>query len=222
MTGRSLKPLSLVCLIAASAGCYAAGTYDPALPVPAPAPRATVPAPEAAEPVSATANAVPAADDPAPRRRDDESFGPEKGDWELLLGGSGTNDNNFDTGSLSFTGSLGYFLTENLELSVRQNLNWADSGDSTYIAATRGALDVHFDLDHVYPFVGLNLGYVYGDQVDETLEAAPEVGVKWFVKRDTFIYGLIEYQFFFNDTDSVDDGFDRGAFVYSLGIGFTF
>lgn len=168
------------------------------------------------------AEPAPTAADPAPRRANDESYGPEKGDWELLLGGTGTNDKNFDTGSFGFSGSIGYFLTENFELSARQNLNWADSGSSSYIGATRGALDLHFDLGRVYPFIGVNLGYVYGDIVDETLEAAPELGLKWFVKPDTFLYGLAEYQFFFKHTDDVDSGFDNGSFVYSLGVGFTF
>jgi hypothetical protein len=33
---------------------------------------------------------------------------------------------------------------------------------------------------------------------------------------------MAEYQFFFTNGNNVDNGFDDGSFVYSLGIGFTF
>ena len=75
-------------------------------------------------------------------------------------------------------------------------------------------------MDRWQPFVGANIGYVYGDGVNDTGEAAPEAGVKYFVNSTTFIYGQIEYQFFFDSSDDVDDAFDDGQFVYSLGIGF--
>ena len=45
--------------------------------------------------------------------------------------------------------------------------------------------------------------------------------MKYFVKDDTFIYGLIQYQFFFNSGDDVSDAFQDGSFLYALGIGFT-
>ena len=189
--------------------------YNPATKVYEPAPLVYNPATNAYEPASQAGS-------PAPRRDEDVHYGPERGDWELLLGGTGSNDKDFDNGSIGFSGSIGYFLTDNLELSLRQNLNWADFGDSTYIATTRGAIDFHFEIGHVYPFIGANLGYLYGDDIDDTWEAAPEVGVKWFVKDDTFIYAMGEYQFFLENTKHSDSGFDHGNFVYSLGIGFTF
>ena len=41
------------------------------------------------------------------------------------------------------------------------------------------------------------VGYVYGDSVRDTWEAAPEAGIKWFVGNDVFVYAQVEYQFFF-------------------------
>ena len=57
--------------------------------------------------------------------------------------------------------------------------------------------------------------------VDETLFAGPEAGVKYFVKEDTFIYGLVQYQWFFDDLELAEDNADDGGFLYALGIGFT-
>lgn len=143
-----------------------------------------------------------------------------EGNKELTLSGSGNNDNDFENGSIGLAGSFGYFLTDAFEVGVRQSFNWADAGESSWAASTRAFADFHFDLGQWRPFVGANLGYVYGDDVDDTWEAAPEAGVKYFVNDTTFIFGMVEYQFFFDDTDGIDDGFDDGQFVYSLGIGF--
>jgi len=247
-----MQIVQLVSLVAATTGCYAAaGNYDsssvldasafadpvpadPAQQTPGPPPRVPDPVPRVYNPATNTYEPAPLVynpatnsyeagpQGPAPRHEEGEHYGPEKGDWELLLGGTGSNDHSFDAGNIGFSGSIGYFLTNNFELALRQNFNWSDVGNSTYIATTRAAIDYHFDLDRVYPFIGVNLGYVYGDNVDDTWEGAPELGLKWFVKPDTFIYGMAEYQFFFDNTSHIDNGFNHGIYVYSIGIGFTF
>ena len=50
--------------------------------------------------------------------------------------------------------------------------------------------------------------------------AGPEGGVKYFVNNTTFIFGSVQYQFFFEDDDDAEDSFDDGQWVYALGIGF--
>ena len=160
----------------------------------------------------------------------------EAGDFEFTLGAGGANDRDFDGTSWNGNASLGYFFTDNLELSVRQSLTYTDIGNfsdpddedegdtdgSALSGSTRVALDFHFDLGRFQPFIGANVGYVYGDSVSDTFEAAPEAGVKFFVNDTTFIYGLAEYQFFFDESDDADDAFGDGQFVYTVGIGFTF
>lgn len=150
------------------------------------------------------------------------SFGNFKqGDWELTLGGSGSNDNDFDAGGGSVSGSLGYFLTDNFEIALRQTVSYANTGDdSAWNGSTRGAIDFHFDLGRWQPFIGVNIGYLYGDNTTDTWEAAPEGGVKYFVNDTTFIFAMAEYQFFFRDAGDADEAFDDGQFVYSLGLGF--
>ena len=160
------------------------------------------------------------------------------GDFEFTLGASGASGNDLDGFAFGGDASLGYFFTDNLEVSVRQNLNYTDIGTfgggddddledgdtegSAISGSTRIALDYHFDLGRLQPFIGANFGYVYGDGVSDTFEAAPEVGLKWFVNDTTFIYGLAEYQFFFDKGDEADDAFEDGQFVYTFGNGFRF
>ena len=147
----------------------------------------------------------------------------EEGDKEITLSGSAANGNDWDGVNMGINGSFGYFLTDNLELSVRQSITYTDIGvGSSLNGSTRVAVDFHFDLEALQPFVGANLGYVYGDAVNDTFEAAPELGLKYFVNSTTFIFVLAEYQFFFDQGDDASDSFDDGQFVYSLGIGFRF
>ena len=147
----------------------------------------------------------------------------EQGKSELTLSGGGNSNEDVDAGSFNLQGSYGYFLTDELEVLFRQTVGYNDDNAGTDVSLTSAvALDYHFDLDRFQPFVGGSVGYLYGDSdVDETFFGGPEAGLKYFVKDDTFIYGLVSYQFFFEDVDDVDEVFDDGAFVYGVGIGFT-
>lgn len=145
-----------------------------------------------------------------------------QGDKEITLSGTGANGNSFDGVTASANGSIGYFFTDNLELSVRQSVSFSDLGANALNGSTRAAVDFHFDIGALVPFVGANIGYVYGDAVHDTWEAAPEGGVKFFVNSTTFIYGQVEYQFFFDQGSNASDAFSDGQFVYTLGIGFRF
>lgn len=146
----------------------------------------------------------------------------EQGDKELTLAGTAFSSGDFDGLTASASGSLGYFITDNLELSIRQSIGYSDLGETALNGSTRIAGDFHFDLEAWQPFVGANFGYVYGDSVSDTFEAAPEAGVKWFVNSTTFIMAMVEYQFFFDEADDASDSFSDGQFVWSLGIGFRF
>ena len=144
----------------------------------------------------------------------------KQGDWELTLGGTGSNGPDFNGVQAGVNGSLGYFLADQLEISLRQSVTYSDLGPgSSWDGSTRAALDFHFDLGAVQPFIGANIGYVYGDSVRDTWEAAPEAGVKVFLNSTTFVQFLAEYQFFFQTSDSLNQAFSDGQFVYTLGLG---
>ncbi len=146
----------------------------------------------------------------------------EEGDKEVTLAGQAANNSDFDAFVAGASGSIGYFMTDNLELSIRQSITYSDVGETTLNGSTRVALDFHFDLEQVQPFVGGNFGYVYGDGVNDTFEAAPELGVKYFVNSTTFIFLMAEYQIFFDSGDAADEAAEDGQFLYTLGIGFRF
>ena len=43
-----------------------------------------------------------------------------------------------------------------------------------------------------------------------------------FVNGTTFIFAMVQYQFFFESGNTLQDEFSNGQFIYSLGIGFKF
>jgi hypothetical protein len=135
------------------------------------------------------------------------------GDYELTLSGSGNNDHDFRTGSASVNGSLGYFTSKELEIALRQGVIWGDGG-SSWNGDTRLAVDYHFDLgNRLVPFVGANVGYLYGDDINDEWVAGPEVGIKYFLNDTTFIQVMASYEF------ALCEGLDQGAFFYGLGLG---
>ncbi len=146
------------------------------------------------------------------------------GPWEFTLSGAGNNNKDFNAGAFGANLSLGYFFNDVVELSGRQTITYGDSGPTTsWSGSTRVAVDFHFPVSpHLRPFIGANLGFVYGDGVHDTMEAAPEAGLKYFVNNTTFLFGMAEYQFFFDNSDSLDSGFDNGQFVYTIGMGLRF
>jgi hypothetical protein len=147
-----------------------------------------------------------------------------QGAWEATITGSGNADNSLHNGGIDVTGSVGYFLTDQFMIGLRQNVGYVDTGaDNAFTATTRAAADWHFlfrEDQKVIPFVGATLGYLYGDVRDQWI-AGPEAGVKWFLNESTFLYGTVAYDFLFRNPSDAGDAFDDGRFVYGVGIGFT-
>lgn len=153
----------------------------------------------------------------------DVLVGPYQGAWEFLLGGSGASDQDFDGNNVSVDLTLGYYLTDTVEVGVRQNVTVAgNENDTSWNGATTGFADYVFDLDAFRPFVGISLGFLYGDDTNETFIGGPEAGVKYYVKDDAFIFGRVNYDFLFDSGDEIDDNFEDGRFVYSIGLGINF
>ena len=157
----------------------------------------------------------------SPVQATETDFGYKVGDYELTLQGSGASDKKFNNTAVSVEVGLGYFLTPMAEIGVRQGIGYisTDDADNLWNGSTRMFMDLNFDLGKVKPFIGANLGYLYGDGVNETWIAGPEAGVKAFVSENAFVYLMTEYNFTFDSTNEADDAFDDGRFAYALGLG---
>ncbi|HSI10245.1 MAG: hypothetical protein ACAH89_08735 [Rariglobus sp.] len=152
------------------------------------------------------------------------AFGPGQGDWEFTVGGAGSSDQDFDNSLGGVSGSVGYFLSDTLEVALRQTISFSDNSGSgaDYDGSTFVALDHHFGTERLRPFVGVNAGRLYGDTTNNTWAAGIEGGLKYYLKTDTFLYGIVNYAWAFEEADNPSDNFDDGAFLWSLGVGFSF
>ncbi|BFN27805.1 hypothetical protein PsSCT_25670 [Pseudomonas sp. SCT] len=146
------------------------------------------------------------------------------GDKEITLGGAGSSDKDFDDTIFSVQGSWGQYLSESSLWGVRQTVNARDTeGESVkFDGSTRVFYDYHFGTGKARPFIGASIGGVYGDRVDETFMAGPEIGFKYWVQDKTFITAMAEYQFLFKSGSDAQDRYDDGVFLYSIGIGFNY
>ena len=151
-------------------------------------------------------------------------FGPHSGSREFTLGASGAADKHVENsvGGLSF--SLGSYFNDTLEGLIRQSVDYSNPkhGGSSWNGSTRLALDEHFGTAPIRPFVGINFGGIYGDNVRDTMDAGLEAGAKFYVQPRTFIYLTAEYAWSFRHADAINDQFDQGQFNWSAGIGFNF
>lgn len=149
----------------------------------------------------------------------------ESGDREITINGSGSSDKDFDTTGFDMNASYGQYINDAGQVGVRQSLSISDTeGESTDIdGATVLFYDHHFDVgERARPFVGLNVGYNYGDRTEETFSAGPEAGLKYYVRNKTFIQGMVQYQFLFDSADEAENNYDDGIVYYSVGVGYNF
>ncbi len=163
----------------------------------------------------------PAIDTAPPR----EEWGPRAGDRELTLGGSAASNTDFDDSAGGINGSYGMYLSDTLSVSLRQSVTYVNpnAGGTSWNGSTRVAIDKHIlSRGNIRPFVGANIGGIYGDTVKDTWAAGLEAGAKFYVKPKTFIFAMVEYAWLFDDAEDVEDTFDDGQLLGTVGIGFNF
>lgn len=143
---------------------------------------------------------------------------------ELTLSGAGSSTKEFDTGTMSATGELGWYYSPKILLGMRQSLSWSKTSkhSSNWNGATRLYSDYHYGDGQWRPYLGASLGFAYGREVDTTLFAGPEAGIKYYVQPAAFLFVQMEYQFFFKGTSQLSSNISDGAYAYSLGAGYNF
>ena len=145
----------------------------------------------------------------------------KEGDVELRVSGFAQNDVNFSGFIFNANGTVGYFFSDQFEGGLRQDINFSDLGGNNLSGGTTVFVNYHFGDRgaQLQPFIGANIGYLYGDAVNDTFVAGPEGGVKYFLSDDWFVFGSIEYEFFFDNGGDANDSFNDGTFNYRLGLG---
>lgn len=146
----------------------------------------------------------------------------QKGLWEVNLSGSYSS---MDAGSVDLdlalaTGSAGYFVTNNIEVSGMLTYMNADVLGEDLTALLLGtAVDFHLNTDSAFvPFVGAAIYYadaeVEGLGSDDDWAWEARAGIKQFVAENV----AINYQVSYIDFDKLE----MDGITVSLGISFFF
>jgi len=167
---------------------------------------------------------------------------------EFTLGAAGVSDRRFSGSTGGVSGSFGWFLNDMSEVVLRQSINFSTGGQSLitapptaggaattgstlvqqngrrqWDAGTRLAFDQHFGMNSPFrPFIGANIGGVYGRSIRDTWAAGLEAGGKYYVQPRTFLVLLVEYDWNFKHGRELDNRFSDGQFNWSAGVGFNF
>jgi len=149
---------------------------------------------------------------------------PATGERSFTLSGNGASDENFDGNVFGVSAEIGQYYNEQLLWGIRQSINGAagDEVNDAWNGSTRLFADYHFGTGKARPYVGANIGGIYGDGIKETGTAGFDLGLKYFVKEKTFIAVGAEYQFLFDSGEDIDNNYDDGAIFYTVGVGFNF
>ncbi len=156
------------------------------------------------------------------------NYGPEKGEREFSISGTGMSDRNFDSGNFGVTGDLGLYMQDHLVAGIRQSVNYASIEgenllDDFWNGSTRGYVNYQFMTERARPFIGASLGGIYGDGVKDSAFAGLEAGIKYYVLPKTYLLTRVDYQFFFSSTSDATDAFqDDGAWAFTIGLGYNF
>jgi hypothetical protein len=154
-----------------------------------------------------------------------EFFVPQQGSREIIVGGSGASSKDFDQSVGGIALSYGSYLSQTLEVLLRQTVDYSNPGNAgaAWNGSTKLAIDQHFISEgRVRPFLGVNAGRIYGESVRDTWSAGVEGGAKFYVQPRTFIAATVEYGWLFEHAKSVNDRFDDGQWNWSLAVGFNF
>jgi hypothetical protein len=157
------------------------------------------------------------------------SYGPHQGSQEFSLSGSGASNKqlNDSLGGAAF--SYGDFIFDSTEVLIRQTFAYTNPATpgvgSRWNGTTKLALDqLLCGPGRLRPFVGANLGYIYGQTVNHTWAAGLEAGLRYYVLPRTFLFAETEYDWFFRHIHNIGNSnhFNQGQVNWSLGMGFNF
>jgi hypothetical protein len=150
---------------------------------------------------------------------------PIRGVRELTFGGSGGSNRSLSDSFGGAAASYGVYFNNEWQGVVRQSLNYRNPrrGGTTWDGSTRLAADYHLtNMGMTMPFFGASFGRIYGSSLRDTWSAGLETGVKYYMQRRVFVFGMAEYNWLFRRTRELDNNFGSGQFIFTTGIGFNF
>jgi hypothetical protein len=162
----------------------------------------------------------------APVEPSPSQWGPHAGSQEITIGGNGSSNQDLNSSNGGIAASYGYYYTANFEAVIRQTLSYSNpkgpNGDVWNGETSLAGDYLLVDQGQFRPFVGANLGYVYGSNVRSSFDAGLEAGAKFYVSPRTFIYAMADYGWLFRHDKAIAARFSTGIWNWGIGMGFNF
>ncbi len=147
---------------------------------------------------------------------------PLAGSSEVQVAAGAFHAQGSDTGNFNADVSYGYYLTPGWEVGFRQSLNYdfiAHARDF-WVATTTPFIDYNFHVsDILIPYLGIQGGAVWNDE-RATGTFGPNVGLKLFFTKQTFLNIGYRYEWFFKSFKSAVSNRSEGNHIANIGIGF--
>lgn len=154
----------------------------------------------------------------------DNRYGPRQGNLEFTLSGAGTSNKQMDNSLGGANVSIGEYFTNSTELLLRQEVDYSHPpGSQAWNGSTKAALDQLLVFHGpIRPYLGVNIGGIYGDSVEDTGAAGLEGGLKVYALPKTFLFAGAEYDWFFRNAHGIvgSTKFNEGEWNWSIGVGF--
>ena len=140
--------------------------------------------------------------------------------WTFMIGGGGATGLKSDS-ETAFGLNLQLGRTAQLllpfEYGIRQSIGFATQGEDTTLLTTKAYADwTLLSYKKVDLFAGGNVGLTYGN-TSPLWTAAPETGLRFWLKKDVAIEGRVEFPFDLNDGAKFQD-----AMTYTVGLKLKF
>jgi hypothetical protein len=125
----------------------------------------------------------------------------------LELGGSAGLTIAQDIRALNFSPSIGWFLTDNFELSgILDVANLKAGSESATIWSALAEPSFHLPFNRsMFGFVGMGVGAAYVSELGTGLAVAPRVGMDFLVGRSGILRPSLSYQYTTHDSMSTTD-----------------
>ena len=126
----------------------------------------------------------------------------------LELGGSAGLMFANDFRNINISPSIGWFVADNLELSLIASVSNIKTGDES-ATVWSGLVEPSYHLPFnrtMFGFVGLGVGASYVSELGGGFAVAPRIGANFMVGRSGVLTPSLSYEYTTHDVDSVDSG----------------
>lgn len=152
------------------------------------------------------------------------SFGQPRRNVEIPISETTSSTSRFPSAPGELEAVYGFVSGVALDLLARQPIapDPVSTSEAKLGLIARLTLDQELSTGAFRPFVGVNVGRLYGEAAREDWAAGVAAGARYFLQPRTFVRASAEYGWMFSHARGFDERFAEGQWTWSMGLGITF